>query len=92
MPSGSTLPAGASVLDANGKLVTLVSDGGEIFLTNDPTGESFVVHLPDGGACVLEFSLPKVPDTDDYYETVKATCRPGELDRNKFAISRLTGE
>lgn len=91
LPDGTPVPAGATVLDARNKLLTMVTEGGEIFLIDDPAGESLGVHLPVGGACVLEFRLPATPDPDSFYETAEATCRPGEL-RETMAIGQLTSE
>ncbi len=90
LPDGKPVPQGASVLDSKQQLVTMVTDGGEIFLTKDPAGEAFEVHTVDGGVCTLEFTLPQTPNLDDYYETAKALCRPGRLDKNKFAIGQLS--
>jgi len=91
MPDGSPLPAGATVLDARNKLLTMVTEGGEIFLIDDPAGEALGVHLPAGGACILDFKLPAAPAPDAFYETTEATCRPGEL-RKSMAIGQLTSE
>jgi outer membrane usher protein FimD/PapC len=77
LPDGRPAPAGASVLDSKKRLVTVVTDGGEIFLTKDPTGDAFEVHTADDGVCTLEFQLPDKPNLEDYYETAKALCRPG---------------
>jgi outer membrane usher protein FimD/PapC len=91
MPDGTPVPAGATVLDARDKLLTMVTEGGEIFLIDDPAGDALGVHLPVGGACVLEFRLPATPDPDAFYETAEATCRPGEL-RKTMAVGQLTSE
>lgn len=89
MTDGSAVPSGATVIDGHNKLVTMVSDGGEIFMTNDPVGQAFGIHLPDGGECVLEFKLPAVPDPNAYYETINATCRPGSL-KKELAIGQVS--
>jgi len=88
MLDGSPVPSGATVLDAHNKLVTLVSDGGEIFMTNDPAGNAFGIHLPEGGERVLEFKLPVTPDPNLQYETINATCRPGSL-KKELAIGQV---
>ncbi|MCC8362790.1 fimbria/pilus outer membrane usher protein [Lysobacter sp. A6] len=89
MLDGSPVPSGATVIDGRNKLVTMVSDGGEIFMTNDPAGEAFGIHLPEGGECILEFKLPATPDPDAYYETINATCRPGSL-KKELAIGQVS--
>ena len=89
MADGSPVPTGATVIDGRNKLVTMVSDGGEIFMTNDPAGQAFGLHLPEGGECILEFKLPAMPDPNAYYETINATCRPGSL-KKELAIGQVT--
>jgi outer membrane usher protein FimD/PapC len=91
MSDGSPVPNGASVIDARKKLLTLVAEEGEIFLTNDPAGERLGVHLPDGAQCILEFALPAAPDPDAHYETVDATCRPGRITKNELAMGQAGG-
>jgi outer membrane usher protein FimD/PapC len=79
-PDGRPIPAGASVLDRQQRLVTLSTEGGEIFLIKDPAQDGIELRMPEGDACALDFTLPKHARVDAHYETLEAVCRPMPLD------------
>ena len=74
-PQGQPLPRGATVSDANGEFVTLVLEGGKVFLTNVLEVPRLWVKAPGQPRCELSYELAAQPDLDRYYETAPALCR-----------------
>lgn len=72
---GQPLPAGASVSDEVDGFVTLVQNGGLIFVHDFRQGRRLIVDLPERGTCTLEFQPAEQADHDLYYETLPATCQ-----------------
>lgn len=72
---GKPLPRGASVSSANGEFITLVQDGGQVFLTNALEQPSLWVKAPGQPPCEVHYQLQAKPDTQSYYETAAAQCR-----------------
>ncbi|MDD0977578.1 fimbrial biogenesis usher protein [Pseudomonas fontis] len=74
--SGTVLPKGAAVFNAQGEFVTSVVDGGRAFIANENLEKPLTVRLPDNSSCALNFKLPKTPDPDVYFEKADALCSP----------------
>ena len=72
---GAPLPVGASVTDEVDGFVTLVQNGGLVFLHDFREGRRLTVESPELGICTLEFQPAAQVDPDQYYETLPATCR-----------------
>ncbi|MGE8150672.1 fimbria/pilus outer membrane usher protein [Pseudomonas vancouverensis] len=73
--SGAPLPRGAAVNAADGEFVTLVQEGGLVFLPNVLEIPVLWVSAPGMERCELRFGLPVEPDPNAYYETASAQCR-----------------
>ncbi|TPG80722.1 fimbria/pilus outer membrane usher protein [Pseudomonas arsenicoxydans] len=74
--NGTPLPRGASVNTADGEFVTLVQDGGLVFLPNVLDRRALWISAPGLERCELRFELPTDADADAYYETAPAKCQP----------------
>lgn len=72
---GVAVPRGAMVNTADGEFVTLVQDGGLVFLPNVLATGVLWITTPGMDRCQLEFELPAKADTQAYYETATAQCR-----------------
>ncbi|MNG33279.1 hypothetical protein D3C84_1194940 [compost metagenome] len=59
----------------DGEFVTLVQDGGLVFLPNVLDRRALWVSAPGLERCELRFELPADADTNAYYETAPAKCR-----------------
>ncbi|MVV52009.1 outer membrane usher protein [Pseudomonas sp. PB120] len=73
--NGALLPRGASVNTEDGEFVTLVQDGGLVFLPNVLDTRALWISAPGLDRCQLRFELPADADPNAYYETVPAKCR-----------------
>lgn len=73
--NGAPLPRGASVNNEDGEFVTLVQDGGLVFLPNVLDRRALWISAPGMERCELQFELPDDADTNAYYETAPAKCR-----------------
>ncbi|WCM50408.1 fimbria/pilus outer membrane usher protein [Pseudomonas sp. WJP1] len=73
--NGAPLPRGATVNNGDGEFVTLVQDGGLVFLPNVLDRRALWVSAPGLERCELRFELPADADTNAYYETAPAKCR-----------------
>ena len=73
---GALLPRGASVSTADGEFVTLVQDGGQVFLPNVLEQSGLWVSAPGLSRCRLQFELPAKGDPQVYFETTPARCNP----------------
>ena len=73
--SGAPLPRGAAVNTEAGEFVTLVQDGGLVFLPNVLDRSALWITAPGLERCELLFELPADADTEAYYETTTAKCR-----------------
>lgn len=73
--NGAPLPRGASVSNQEGEFVTLVQEGGLVFLPNVLDTRTLFIQAPGLERCELQFELPQDADTDAYYETAPAKCR-----------------
>ena len=71
---GALLPRGASVSTASGEFVTLVQDGGQVFLPNVLEQSELWVSAPEMERCRLQFELPAKGDPQVYFETAPASC------------------
>ena len=74
--NGTPLPRGAAVNAADGEFVTLVQDGGLVFLPNVLDTQALWISAPGMERCELRFELPEDADPSVYYETVPAQCQP----------------
>jgi outer membrane usher protein FimD/PapC len=72
---GTPLPRGATVNTEDGEFVTLVQDGGQVFLPNVLDSRPLWIAAPGLDRCRLDFELPAKADTQAYYETAAAKCR-----------------
>ncbi|WP_130903629.1 MULTISPECIES: fimbria/pilus outer membrane usher protein [unclassified Pseudomonas] len=73
--NGAPLPRGAAVNTEDGEFVTLVQEGGLVFLPNVLDSQALFIKAPGLERCALHFELPADADTDAYYETTAAKCR-----------------
>jgi outer membrane usher protein FimD/PapC len=73
--NGAPLPRGAAVNTEDGQFVTLVQDGGLVFLPNVLDRRALWITAPGLERCELRFKLPADADTHAYYETAPAKCR-----------------
>jgi outer membrane usher protein FimD/PapC len=73
--NGAPLPRGAAVNSEDGEFVTLVQEGGLVFLPNVLDRRALFIKAPGLERCELHFELPADADTDAYYETAPAKCR-----------------
>lgn len=73
--NGAPLPRGASVNNQEGEFVTLVQEGGLVFLPNVLDTRTLFIKAPGLEPCELQFELPEHADTNAYYETAPAKCR-----------------
>ena len=73
--NGAPLPRGASVNNQDGEFVTLVQEGGLVFLPNVLDTRTLFIKAPGLEPCELQFELPEHVDTHAYYETAPAKCR-----------------
>ncbi|MHC8342304.1 fimbria/pilus outer membrane usher protein [Pseudomonas sp. RT6P73] len=73
--NGAPLPRGAAVNTEDGEFVTLVQDGGLVFLPNVFDRRALWISAPGLERCELHFELPADADTHAYYETAPAQCR-----------------
>ena len=72
---GAPLPRGATVSTEDGEFVTLVQDGGQVFLPNVLDLRPLWITAPGLERCRLDFELPVKADAEAYYETAAALCR-----------------
>jgi outer membrane usher protein FimD/PapC len=73
--NGAPLPRGAAVNTEDGEFVTLVQEGGLVFLPNVLDSRPLYIRAPGLDRCELRFELPEAADTNAYYETAPAKCR-----------------
>ncbi|MNO78219.1 hypothetical protein D3C76_693500 [compost metagenome] len=73
--NGAPLPRGAAVNTVDGEFITLVQDGGLVFLPNALDSRTLWVTAPGLERCELSFELPQDVDPQAYYETASAKCR-----------------
>lgn len=73
---GRPLPRGASISTDSGEFVTLVQDGGQVFLPNVLEQPKLWVSGPGMTRCTLHFELPPKGDPNVYFETAPARCTP----------------
>ncbi|MGY2259741.1 fimbria/pilus outer membrane usher protein [Pseudomonas sp. SDO55104_S430] len=73
--NGAPLPRGATVSSEDGEFVTLVQEGGQVFLPNVLDSRALFIQAPGVERCELRFELPEDADVDAYYETAPAKCR-----------------
>jgi outer membrane usher protein FimD/PapC len=72
---GAPVPRGATVSTEDGEFVTLVQDGGQVFLPNVLDLRPLWITAPGLERCRLDFELPATADAEAYYETAAAQCR-----------------
>ncbi|WP_141113240.1 fimbria/pilus outer membrane usher protein [Chromobacterium haemolyticum] len=72
---GQPLSAGGSVLTADNRFVTIVVEGGKVFLDNAEPGQVLTVTTSNGNRCQLDFALPETADEQVFYEQLNAACR-----------------
>lgn len=75
LDNGISLPRGATVNTGDGEFVTLVQEGGLVFLPNALASPTLWITAPGLDRCELHFELPAKADTQVYYETALAQCR-----------------
>lgn len=75
MTDGKPLPYGASVFDDSGKLVTVVGEGGNIFVPDAASGTVLEVQNSGKTLCTMTLNLPEYLDTLGLYENTTAVCQ-----------------
>ena len=78
MKNGQPPPHGASVFDDAGQLVTVVGEGGRVFVPDAAPGMTLEVQQSGKTVCTMTLDLPEKPDTSGFYEHATATCSQGE--------------
>ncbi|MBT2372114.1 fimbria/pilus outer membrane usher protein [Pseudomonas fluorescens] len=73
---GMPLPRGASISTDSGEFVTLVQDGGQVFLPNVLEQPKLWVSGPGMERCTLHYELPAKGDPEVYFETAPVQCTP----------------
>lgn len=87
---GEVIPLGAEVLDAKGNNLSMVGQGGRIFLRGlEPKGE-LMVKWGDGSGqrCQIDYQLPASAIKDSPFLKTDATCR-SVLDKPALAQNQL---
>lgn len=74
MPDGAPAPVAATVIDRDGRFVTLVGSEGQIFWPHEEQRLPLRIVLPDERICQLQYSLPDKQDRTRYYEAAEASC------------------
>ncbi|WP_162200990.1 fimbria/pilus outer membrane usher protein [Luteibacter rhizovicinus] len=77
---GRVVPFGATVTDGQGEVVGVVQGDGEIFVPNALATPRLTVRRDDMPDCGLDIRLGEQRDTNAYYESMAAVCRPIEND------------
>ncbi|WP_421666918.1 fimbria/pilus outer membrane usher protein [Pseudomonas chlororaphis] len=72
---GQPLPGSASVFDADGNFVTVVSSNGSVFVPDANPGMALHVQASGKDLCAMTLDLPEKPDNSGLYETAKAVCQ-----------------
>lgn len=75
MTDGKPLPYGASVFDDTGKLVTVVSDDGSVFVPDAASGTVLEVQNSGKTLCTMTLNLPEKSDASGLYENITAVCQ-----------------
>jgi outer membrane usher protein FimD/PapC len=75
---GRALPAGATVRDERGELVSLVQGDGQIFVPNVLATPRLWVDTPDLPRCQLDYEPGEDADPDAYFESAVAICHAVE--------------
>lgn len=75
---GEALASGLSVVDGEGRFITLTGSGGEVFLDQATARNGLYVESPPRLRCRLDYVLPD-EDVSALYQTVRARCAPGSL-------------
>lgn len=73
---GLPLAAGGEVTNSDGDLLAFVTAGGQIFVSGNEIKLPLIVSDADENRCQLDFTPPKIVDTDSYFTTVAAQCHP----------------
>ena len=85
--NGEAIPMGAEVLDAKGNNLSMVGQGGRIFLRGlEPTGQLMVKWGEGSGqSCQVNYQLPTDTAKDAPFTKANATCR-AVLDKPQLAL------
>ena len=76
LDNNADVPFGAQVVDADGKQIALVGQGGLIFVRGEHQGLKAVWGEDSGQSCLLRFD-PATGAEDQLYQQVDATCVHG---------------
>ncbi len=72
---GEPLPKLASIVDEDGRFVTVSADGGRVMLSGRQWAVPLRAELPDGTVCRVTYALPDAqPQQVRYYERIDARC------------------
>ncbi|MFS2124595.1 FimD/PapC C-terminal domain-containing protein [Pseudomonas sp. Pseusp97] len=74
---GEVIPLGAEVLDAKGNNLSMVGQGGRIFLRGLESKGELMVKWGEGSGqrCQIDYQLPVKSDKDQSFTKVDSTCR-----------------
>lgn len=72
---GSPLQHGSSVFNDAGSLVTVVGEGGTVFVPDAAPGMFLEVQSSGKTVCTMTLGLPDTAETSGLYENATATCR-----------------
>ncbi|CND98653.1 fimbria/pilus outer membrane usher protein [Yersinia mollaretii] len=73
---GLPLAAGGEVTNGDGDLLAFVTAGGQIFISGGTLKLPLMVSDADDNRCQLDFTPPETVDTNSYFTTAAAQCRP----------------
>lgn len=72
--NGLNISSGGSVLNIEGKLVTIVMNNGNVMLTNEQIGQKLILRSPNQDDCTINYSVPEYFDPNVIYEESSAIC------------------
>lgn len=74
--TGAPLHKGMRVADDAGNYVTSLLGNGKLLLEGALVERTLHILLEGGQRCLVSFQLPETPATEQFYETLPATCTP----------------
>ncbi len=87
---GEALASGLSVVDGEGRFITITGSGGEVFLDQATAQNGLYVESPPRRRCRLDYALPD-EDISVIYQTIRARCAPGAQLEVDASDRRLAG-
>jgi len=73
--TGQPLPHGASVFDAGGDFITVVGEGGKVFIPDAGKAIKLDVQTSGRTLCSFALTLPEKPNVTGLFEETRSVCR-----------------